>query len=45
MGNPEDIKTVPCNICGVYLPKEEMNDTDHDWNACGNCSLTYTKEG
>jgi len=39
MINPEEIKDIPCSICGVYVAEDEMNDTDHDWNVCSNCSL------
>jgi len=39
MGSPEDIKNVPCDVCGVWLPQDEMHETDHDWNACSNCSI------
>jgi hypothetical protein len=44
MGNPEEIKDIPCSICGIYLPEDEMNETDHDWNVCSNCSLLNLKE-
>lgn len=35
--NPEDIKEIPCTMCGAWVSEDEVADCDHDYQHCEDC--------
>jgi len=37
MHNPEEVKDLPCTMCGKFISSEEFHAQDHDYQYCSPC--------
>ena len=37
MNNPTEIKDIPCSMCGIFTPEDELFEFDWDYGLCQKC--------